>query len=103
MKYLIKFNESDSPKILSNDKIDEINKDIVLTSSQIDDILKKYNELYKEIEPFTSKKLTNNQIDDAFVNMKTFLDKIDETKKLLSLISGKLENYKEEGEKYRLI
>ena len=100
MKYLIKFNEADSPKILSNDKIDEINKDIVLTSSEIDDMLKKYNELYKEMEPFTSKKSTNTQIDDAFVNLKTFLDKMDETKKLLSLISGKLENYKEEGEKY---
>lgn len=100
MKYLIKFNEADAPKILSNDKIDEINKDITTTSSKLDEILEKYNSLYKEMEPFTSKKSTNNQIDDAYVNLKTFLDKMDESKRLLSFISGKLENYKEEGEKY---
>jgi len=100
MKYLLKFNESDEPKILSSDKIEEITKQIILSSSQIDEMLEKYNKLYKEIEPFTSKKATNNQIDDAYVNLKTFLDKIDESKKLLSLISGKLEDYTNEGEKY---
>jgi hypothetical protein len=52
----------------------------------LDEILEKYNSLYKEMKPFTSKKSTNNQIDDAYVNLKTFLDKMDESKKLLSLI-----------------
>jgi hypothetical protein len=100
MKYLLKFNEADTMKILSNDKIEEINKDIALSASELDDMLEKYNKLYKEIEPFTSEKSTNNQIDDAYVNLKTFIDKIGESKQLLSLISGKLYNYKEEGEKY---
>ena len=100
MKYLLKFNEADSPKILSNDRIEEINKDISLTSSQIDGIVEKYNSLYEELESFTSKNNTNNQIDDAWVNLKTFLDKIDESKKLLNLISGKLTDYTQQGEKY---
>ena len=100
MKYLIKFNEAEQPKILSNDKIEEINKDISLYSSELDQILEKYNKFYKEIEPFTTKKTTNNQIDDAWVNLKTFIDKIYESKELLSLISNKLKDYSEEGEKY---
>ena len=62
MKYLLKFNEAEEPKILSNDKIEERNKDIALSSTQVDDLLEKYNKLDKEIELFTSKKSTNNQI-----------------------------------------
>jgi septal ring factor EnvC (AmiA/AmiB activator) len=100
MKYLLKFNEADSPKILSNDRIEEINKDISLTSSQIDDIVEKYNSLYEELESFTTKENRNSQIDNAWVNLKTFLDKIDESKKLLNLISGKLTDYTQQGEKY---
>ena len=100
MRYLMKFNEADEPKILSNDKIEEILSTITNTSREMEDIVEKYNSLYEELEPFTSKKTTNNQIDDAWVNMKTFLDKIEESKKLLGLISGKLEDYSKEGAKY---
>jgi len=102
MKYLVKFNEVNSEqKILSNDRIEEIIKDIASTSSELDKIYEKYETIANELEEYTSQnKSANNQIDDSFVNINSFTDKLQECKNLILLVSGKLEDYTKEGEKY---
>jgi chromosome segregation ATPase len=98
MKYLIKFNEQN---ILSNDRITEILKELEISSSEIDKFKDKYETIVKELDSYTSKdKNANTQIDDAYVDLKSLIDKLTECNQLVMSIDSKLQDYTSQGEKY---
>jgi len=98
MKYLIKFNEQN---ILSNDRITEILKELEISSSEIDKFKDKYETIVKELDSYTSKdKNANTQIDDAYVDLKSLIDKLTECNQLMMSIDSKLQDYTSQGEKY---
>lgn len=98
MKYLVKFNEQN---ILSNDRITEILKELEISSSEIDKFKDKYETIVKELDSYTSKdKNANTQIDDAYVDLKSLIDKLTECNQLMMSIDSKLQDYTSQGEKY---
>jgi phage-related protein len=101
MKYISKFNELVETKILSNDRVDEMLKDIETISSELDKDLSKVNSYIKELEGFTSKSSkSNTQIDNSYLAFKDIASKLEESIGLIVDINEKLESYKEEGEKF---
>ena len=69
MKYISKFNELVETKILSNDRVDEILKDIETISEELDKDLSKVNSYIKELKEFTSEsEKSNTQIDDSYLS-----------------------------------
>jgi hypothetical protein len=102
MKYLVKFNEINSEQnILSNDRITEILKELEISSTEIDKFIDKYETIVKELDSYTSKdKNANTQIDDAYVDFKSLIDKLTECNQLMMGIDSKLQDYSSQGEKY---
>lgn len=101
MKYISKFNELVETKILSNDRVDEVLKDIETISSELDKDLLKIKSYVNELEGFTSKSSkSNTQIDDAYLAFKDIISKFEESISLMVDINEKFESYKKEGEKF---
>lgn len=102
MKYLNKFNELNTDNILiSNERVDEIIKELELITSDIDKNLIKSNNYTKELSNFTSNsKKSNTQIDDAYVNFQTLSNKLKDSIDLINNINNNLNNYNNQGEKF---
>ena len=100
MKYIVKFNEINSDKILSGDRIGEIINDLREISTQLEEDIAKCYSFTEELSGYTTKSATeNSQIDDAYVNLKSVTDKFKEVSDLIVNINNKLENYSKEGPK----
>lgn len=100
MRYIIKFNEINSGRNLSVDRIGEILNDLREISSEIDSNFSKCYDFTEELSQYVTKsEESNNQIDDAFVDFKSLNDKLKESTNLVTKIIQKLENYSKEGPK----
>ena len=100
MKYIIKFNEISSQKILSGDRIGEIINELREISTELDENSAKCNAFTEELSGYNTQSTEdNNQIDDAFVDFKSLTDKLKQVSDLIVNINNKLENYSKEGPK----
>ena len=100
MKYIIKFNEINSEKILSSDRIGEIINELREISTELEENVAKCNSFTEELSGYTTQSVeNNNQIDDAYVNLKSVSDKMREISDIIVNINNKLENYSKEGPK----
>ena len=96
-----KFNESEEPIMISNERVDEIINDLSSIASEIDKKAKIVNGLLNELENYrTQSKKSNNQIDDASLNMDSIKVKLDESTTLIDNVISILKDYTENGSKY---
>lgn len=96
-----KFNESEEVLLISTDRVSEIISELSLMSTEIDGNAKSINKLVNELENYkTSSKKSNNQIDEAALNVDLVKSKLDESTKLLDTIISLLKDYNESGSKY---
>lgn len=102
MKYLSKFNELNTvDKVLSSDKIEEINKDLTSIADDLDEKMAKINKITEDISDYTSESQKGNtQIDDAYVDLKTLFNKLKESLDLINSVNYKLKDYSEKGTQY---
>lgn len=95
-----RFNEAEEMNI-SNERVEEIINELSSMTSDINEKAKFIATLASELENYRSKsKQTNNQIDDASLNMDSLKSKLDESTTLLDNIIDLLKDYTESGEKY---
>jgi peptidoglycan hydrolase CwlO-like protein len=101
MKFISKFNELNSTKTISNDRVTEIITELEVMTSKLNDTLSKSKSLGKELNEYKSNsKKSNNQIDDAFVNVESLSTKLRESLDIILSISTKLNDYNEKGEQF---
>ena len=92
---------SNNEKVLSSDKIQELNKDLISIAESIDENIDKIDNIKNDIFNYTSKgQDTNNQIDDSYVDLNTLYDKLKDSLTLISSIDSKLKDYSENGTQY---
>lgn len=97
MKYLHKFNEGNDKKI-SNDRINQIIKDMDNLTQVINDNLSNVKNITQELSSYTSKSSkTNNQIDDAYINFGALNSKLADIITTINSINTKLKDYTENG------
>ena len=96
-----KFNEAEEQLGISNERVDEIINELSSMASEIDANAKSFNSLFSELENFRTKsKKSNNQIDDASLNIDSIKTKLDEATSLIDTVVGLLKDYNENGSKF---
>lgn len=101
MKYISKFNELNTNSVLSSDKIAEINVELSTISEEINDNTFKITKIIDDLSAYTSKdEDKNNQIDDAYVDLKTLTSRFGDILGLIEAVNTKLKNYSENGTQY---
>lgn len=96
-----KFYEAEEQLQLSNDTIVEMMDKIKEISENIDNNKKTILSISETLSNFLSNsKSSNNQIDDAHLNLKTIESKISDLIGLLDQVNKQLKDYNDSGEKF---
>ena len=86
--------------MLSGDRIIEITSDLRDISIELEESIAKCNDFYNEISTYTTKsKDNNNQIDNAYVDLKSIFNLLKQANNLIIGINSNLENYSKNGPK----
>lgn len=97
-----KFNEDIDDQVdISNVRVGEITDEMVVVMQSIDDTQRSVSELTMELSKYRSKSTkSNDQIDDASINLELLGAKLNESLEIIGKINGQLSNYVEDGRKF---
>jgi hypothetical protein len=96
-----KFTEATEQLQLSNETLEEMMNKITRISEDMDSGKKSVSSIVETLSNFLSNsKSSNNQIDDAHLNLKTIETKISDMLGLLDQVNNQLKDYNDSGEKF---
>ena len=96
-----KFTEATEQLQLSNETLEEMMDKIEEISENMDSGKKTISSIVETLSNFLSNsKSSNNQIDDAHLNLKTIETKISDMLGLLDQVNSQLKDYNDSGEKF---
>ena len=96
-----KFTEATEQLQLSNETLEEMMNKITQISEDMDSGKKTVSSIIETLSNFLSNsKSSNNQIDDAHLNLKTIDTKISDMLELLDEVNNQLKDYNDSGEKF---
>jgi chromosome segregation ATPase len=96
-----KFTEATEQLQLSNETLEEMMNKITQISEDMDSGKKTVSSIVETLSNFLSNsKSSNNQIDDAHLNLKTIETKISDMLGLLDQVNNQLKDYNDSGEKF---
>jgi len=96
-----KFTEATEQLQLSNETLEEMMNKITQISEDMDSGKKTVSSIVETLSNFLSNsKSSNNQIDDAHLNLKTIDTKISDMLELLDEVNNQLKDYNDSGEKF---
>ena len=96
-----KFTEATEQLLLSNETLEGMMDKITQVSESMDSGKKTISSIIETLSNFLSNsKSSNNQIDDAHLNLKTIETKISDMLGLLDQVNNQLKDYNDSGEKF---